>query len=430
MAVIQLGFTVPTYRDIETSDSVKRSTSAARLPRERADRGRPSGAASRGWALDATPHRIPFNRPFATGDEFRYIREAIDKMHLSGNGLFGRRCARWLEEQLGCDRALLTSSCTSALELATLVAGVGPGDEVIMPSFTFVTTASSVALRGAVPVFVDIRGDTLNIDERLVEAAITPRTRAILPVHYAGVACEIEQLLAIAERHGLTMIEDAAQGISSSYFGRALGTVGDLGCLSFHETKNLTCGEGGALLVNRADWVNRAEVIQEKGTNRNQFLRGETDRYTWIDLGSSFLMSDINAAFLWAQIQHSEDICARRMAVWRKYHERFETLEDAGVLTRPRIPAGCDHNAHMYYLLLDGRERRDRLIATLASKNIHALFHYVPLHSSPAGKRFGRTAGELAVTDRTSESLVRLPLWVGMGEADVERVYDAVRDGV
>jgi dTDP-4-amino-4,6-dideoxygalactose transaminase len=387
---------------------------------------RPSAEPSRVRARSTTADKIPFNRPFATGDEFRYIREAIHKMHVSGNGPFGRRCSAWLEEQLGCDRALLTSSCTSALELAMLVARVGPGDEVIMPSFTFVTTASSVALRGAVPVFVDIRDDTLNIDERLVEAAITPRTRAILPVHYAGVACEIEELLAIAERHELVMIEDAAQGISSSYFGRSLGTVGDLGCLSFHETKNLTCGEGGALLVNRADWVNRAEVLQEKGTNRSEFLRGETDRYTWTDLGSSFLMSDINAAFLWAQIEHVEEISARRMAVWCEYHERFAALEAAGMLTRPTVSAGCDHNAHMYYLLLKGRERRDRLISALAAQDIYALFHYVPLHSSPAGRRFGRVAGELAVTDRTSDSLVRLPVWVGMGEAEVERVCEAV----
>lgn len=421
---------MPTYRDSETSDGVKQGKPPSRLLRTRVERRRPSVAAGRVRTLDEIPDRIPFNRPFATGDEFGYIREAIDKMHLSGNGVFGGRCSRWLEEQLGCERALLTSSCTSALELAMLVAGIGPGDEVIMPSFTFVTTASSVALRGAVPVFVDIRDDTLNIDEGLVEAAITPRTRAILPVHYAGVACELLKLLVIAKRHELMMIEDAAQGISSSYVGRSLGTVGDLGCLSFHETKNLNCGEGGALLVNRPDWVDRAEVLQEKGTNRSQFLRGETDRYTWIDLGSSFLMSDINAAFLWAQIVHVEEIRARRMAIWCEYHERFAALEAAGALTRPRVSAGCDHNAHMYYLLLDGRERRDRLIATLAGQNIHALFHYIPLHSSPAGKRFGRVAGELAVTDRTSECLVRLPLWVGMGEADVERVCDAVERGL
>lgn len=395
MGAVQLAFAMATYRDSKTSDDVKRGNVPSRFLRARADRVQPAAAVSRTRARTAAPGKIPFNRPFVTGHEFRYIREAIDKMHLSGNGLFGRRCSRWLEEQLGCDRALLTSSCTSALELAMLVAGIGPGDEVIMPSFTFVTTASSVALRGAVPVFVDIRDDTLNLDEELVEAAITPRTRVILPVHYAGVACEIEELLAIAERHGLMMIEDAAQGISSAYFGRALGTVGHLGCLSFHETKNVTCGEGGALLVNRADWVNRSEVLQEKGTNRNEFLRGEIDKYTWTDLGSSFLMSDINAAFLWAQIEHMEEICARRLAIWGEYHERFEALEAAGVLRRPRMPAGCAHNAHMYYLLLEGHERRDRLIAALARQNIFALFHYVPLHSSPAGRRLGRAAGEL-----------------------------------
>jgi dTDP-4-amino-4,6-dideoxygalactose transaminase len=374
--------------------------------------------------------KVPFNRPFATGDEFAYIRDAIENLHLSGNGAFCERCALWLEERLGCERALLTSSGTSALEMAMLLAGIGFGDEVIMPSFTFPTTASSVALRGAVPVFVDIRGDTLNLDERLVEAAITPRTRAIVPVHYAGVACELDALAAIAGRHDLLLIEDAAQGISALYRDRPLGTVGDLGCLSFHETKNLTCGEGGALLVNRSDWVERAEMVQEKGTNRSQFLRGQVDKYTWIELGSSFLMSDINAAFLWAQIEHAEEIRARRMASWSTYHGRFAALEAAGLLRRPTIPAACEHNAHMYYLLLDGRVERDRLIARLARQNIHALFHYVPLHSAPAGRRYGRVAAELPVTDRISDSLLRLPLWVEMTDSEVERVCSAVEQAL
>jgi len=378
-------------------------------------------------AIDAAARRkIPFNHPFATGDEFGYIREAIENLHLSGNGAFAERCSSWLEQQLGCERALLTSSCTAALEMATLVAGIGAGDDVIMPSFTFPTTASSVALRGAVPVFVDIREDTLNLDEQLVEAAITPRTRAIMAVHYAGVACELDTLLAIAERYGLLLIEDAAQGILARYCARPLGTVGDLGCLSFHETKNLTCGEGGALLVNRSDWAERAEVIQEKGTNRSQFLRGQVDKYTWIELGSSFLMSDISAAFLWAQIEHAHEICVRRMTSWRIYHERFAALEEAGVLRRPIVPVECRHNAHMYYLLLDGRDCRDRIIEVLAEQNIYALFHYVPLHSAPAGERYGRVAGDLPVTDRVSESLLRLPLWVEMTESDVARVCGAV----
>lgn len=375
---------------------------------------------------EVLPAKIPFNHPFTTGDEFAYISEAIENLHLSGNGPFSTRCCRWLEDSVGCEQALLTSSCTSALEMAMLVAGIGAGDEVIVPSFTFVTTASSVALRGAVPVFVDVREDTLNLDERLVEAAITSRTRAILPVHYGGVACELDALSDIAKSYGLILIEDAAQGISASYRDRPLGTFGDLGCISFHETKNLICGEGGALLVNRSDWVERAEIIQEKGTDRTRFLRGQIDRYTWTDLGSSFLMSEISSAFLWAQIQHAEEILARRMAIWRSYHERLAALELAGSLTRPTIPADRRHNAHMYYILLDDRDTRDRLIDSLAKQNIHALFHYIPLHSSPAGERLGRAAGELPITDRVSETLVRLPLWVGMSEAEVARVCDAV----
>lgn len=372
--------------------------------------------------------RIPFNRPYTTGDEFRFIQEAINNRHLSGNGPFSELCALWLEERLGCERALLTFSCTSALEMAMLLAGIEPGDEVIMPSFTFPTTACAVVLRGAVPVFVDIREDTLNLDERLVEAAITPRTRAILPVHYAGVACRLHELLAIAQRHGLVVIEDAAQGISALYRGMPLGTLGDLGCLSFHETKNITCGEGGALLISRSDWVERAEVIQEKGTNRRQFLRGQVDKYTWMDVGSSFLTSDINAAFLWAQVQHAEEILERRMATWNEYHERLAQLEEAGRLRRPAIPEDCLHNAHMYYLMLGDQSSRNDLIESLAAQSIDALFHYVPLHSSVAGKRFGRVAGELPVTVRAGKTLVRLPLWVGMSEHDVERVCTAVEE--
>jgi dTDP-4-amino-4,6-dideoxygalactose transaminase len=371
--------------------------------------------------------KIPFNHPYATGDEFSCISEAIDNLHLSGNGPFCELCSQWLEQALGCECALLTSSCTSALEMAMLLADIGPGDEVIMPSFTFVTTASAVALRGGVPVFVDIREDTLNLDERQVERAITSRTRAIMPMHYAGVACEMESISQIARRHELIVIEDAAQGISASYRGRSLGTIGDLGCISFHETKNLICGEGGALLVNRPDWVERAEVIQEKGTDRARFLRGQVDRYTWVDLGSSFLMSEISAAFLWAQIQHAEEILARRMAIWKAYHERLATLEAADALRRPTVPVDRHHNAHMYYILLEDRATRDRLIETLAEQNIYALFHYIPLHSAPAGERFGRVDGELAVTDCLSERLLRLPLWVQMSESDIDRVCLAIK---
>jgi dTDP-4-amino-4,6-dideoxygalactose transaminase len=372
--------------------------------------------------------KIPFNRPHTTGDEFGYIQEAIDNLHLSGNGPFTESCSRWLAEQLGAPRVLLTFSCSSALEMAMLVADIGPRDEVIVPSYTFPTTAGAVALRGAVPVFVDIRPDTLNLDERLLEDAISSRTRAIVPVHYAGVACDMDGILNVARRHDLAVIEDAAQGISASWREQPLGAIGDLGCLSFHETKNLTCGEGGALMVNRPEWIERAEILQEKGTNRSQFLRGQVDKYTWVDLGSSFLTSEINAAFLWAQIQHSAEILERRMAIWRTYHERFAGLEDEGLLRRPTIPEGRVHNAHMYYLLLPSRAERDRFIESLAAKRIEAHFHYIPLHSSTAGRRFGRAPRELPVSERTSDTLVRLPLFLGMTPQDVERVCLAVEE--
>jgi dTDP-4-amino-4,6-dideoxygalactose transaminase len=381
-------------------------------------------------SVAGTPAPITFNRPYATGREFDYIRSAIDNLHLSGNGEFTRRCAAWLEQRIGCQRALLTFSCTSALEMAAILAGLGPGDEVIMPSFTFVSTASAVALRGAVPVFVDIRADTLNLDERLIEEAVTARTKAILPVHYAGVACEMNAIAAIAERHGLLVIEDAAQGICATYGGRPLGGIGQLGCLSFHETKNVMCGEGGALLINTVEAVERAEILQEKGTNRSQFFRGEVDKYTWVELGSSFLTSEINAAFLWAQFEAADEILTRRLAIWERYHEALAELERHGRLRRPIVPDGCGHNAHMYYLLLEDRRCRDDLIESLRRLSIQAVFHYIPLHSSPAGLRYGRASGTLAVTDGASERLVRLPLWVEMSDADVDRVAAAVYDAL
>jgi dTDP-4-amino-4,6-dideoxygalactose transaminase len=372
--------------------------------------------------------RIPFNRPYATGKEFVYIQQAIDNLHLSGNGPFTERCAGWLEDRTGSPRALMTGSCTAALELAALVAGLGAKDEVIVPSFTFVSTANAIVLRGAVPVFVDIRPDTLTIDEAAIEPALTEQTRAILPVHYAGVSCEMDTILAIAEQRGLAVIEDAAQAMMSTYHGRPLGSLGQLGCLSFHETKNVSCGEGGALLVNEPDLVERAEVMQEKGTNRHRFFRGEADLYTWLDRGSSFPPSDISAAFLWAQLEHAESITRRRMEIWSAYHERLAELEARGLLRRPIVPTDREHNAHMYYVLVEDRQTRDRLIAGLDEQGIVAVFHYVPLHSSPAGRRFGRTPHELPVTDATSDRLVRLPLWVGMGEAEVEAVTTAVAD--
>jgi dTDP-4-amino-4,6-dideoxygalactose transaminase len=387
--------------------------------------GTPDPAAG---ALRSDPGEGPitFNRPYATGREFGYIEQAIENRHLSGNGPFTERCTDWLQERIGAVRVLLTFSCTSALEMAAILADLRPGDEVIMPSFTFVSTASSVALRGAVPVFVDIRPDTMNLDEAQVADAITGRTKAILPVHYAGVGCDMDSIMTIADDNDLFVIEDAAQAICASYKGRPLGGIGDLGCLSFHETKNVSCGEGGALIINDTEWVDRAEILQEKGTNRSQFFRGQVDKYTWVELGSSFLTSEINAAYLWAQLEAADEITAGRLASWRAYHERFAELEASGRARRPLVPAGCEHNAHMYYLLLDDLDTRVRLIADLRSQGIQAVFHYIPLHSSPAGRRFGRTQRRLSVTQEISERLVRLPLWSGMSESEIDRVADAV----
>jgi len=371
--------------------------------------------------------RITFNRPYATGREFAYIQQAIANRHLSGNGPFTERCGRWLEHRIGAARVLLTGSCTSALELAAMLANLGPGDEVVMPSFTFVSTAHAVALRGAVPVFVDIRPDTLNLDERLLRDAVTEQTKAILPVHYAGVGCEMNEILPLAADRGLLVIEDAAQGVCASYRDRALGGIGDLGCLSFHETKNVHCGEGGALVIADPKWIERAEILQEKGTNRSKFFRGQVDKYTWVELGSSFLTSEISAAFLWAQLEAADEITSQRLKLWDSYHERFESLEREGLAWRPVVPPGRAHNGHLYYLLLEHEAVRARLIEDLGAANIQAVFHYVPLHSSHAGRRLGRAHGELSVTDAVSERLIRLPLWVGMDDADVERVVDAVR---
>jgi dTDP-4-amino-4,6-dideoxygalactose transaminase len=365
---------------------------------------------------------LPFNRPYTTGAEFDYIREAIDQSHLSGNGPFARRCTELIERVTGCERALLTHSGTGALEMAVILAEVERGHEVIMPSFAFPSIATAVALRGAVPVFVDIRADTLNLDEALVEDAITAKTRAIVPIHYAGVAAEMDTLREIAERNDLLIIEDAAQGFLSTYHGRPLGNLGHLGAVSFHETKNVMCGEGGALLVNRPELVERAEIVQEKGTNRSKFFRGQIDKYTWVDLGSSYVVSDISAAFLWAQLERCREITKSRFSVWNAYYSAFEALEADGRLRRPVVPNHSRHNAHMYYVLLDGSVDRQRFIDGLAASGVRAVFHYVPLHSSPAGRRFGRTHGTLEVTDTTSERLVRLPLWMGMTTADAHRV--------
>ena len=373
---------------------------------------------------------IPFNRPYATGAEFDYIREAIANEHVSGNGPFTRRCTDQLQQELGSDRVLLTHSCTGALEMAMLLADVAPGDEVIVPSFAFPSLPNAIALRGGVPVFVDIRADTLNLDERLVEDAITARTRVLAPIDYAGVGSEMESFSALARAHGLVVVQDAAQGYGALYRGAPLGALADLACLSFHETKNVMCGEGGALLVNRREWVERAEIIQEKGTDRSKFFRGEVDKYTWVDLGSSYLVSDIGAAFLWAQLEHAHEITAKRLAIWDVYHEALEDLENDGGLRRPVVPDHCSHNAHMYYVLLEQGRDRDRFIERLGEAGVGAVSHYVPLHSSPAGLRYGRVHGSLEVTEDMSERLLRLPLWVGMTEDDAAYVAGGLRRAV
>jgi len=372
---------------------------------------------------------IPFNRPYMTGKELWYIAQAHAKGHLAGDGSFTRRCNAWLEARTGAHKALLTHSCTGALEMAAILAGLGPGDEVIMPSYTFVSTANAFALRGAVPVFVDIRPDTLNIDETKIEGAITERTRAIVPVHYAGVGCEMDTIMAIARRHGLLVIEDAAQGIMSTYKGRPLGSIGDLGCLSFHETKNIISGEGGALLVNDPALAERAEIVREKGTNRSQFYRGQVDKYTWVDLGSSYLPSELVAAFLWAQMEEADAITQRRLALWSVYHQWLEKLERTERLRRPIVPKECIHNAHMYYVLLPDLGQRARLIGELREAEIHAVFHYVPLHSAPAGLARGRAGGDLPVTTDLADRLLRLPLWLGLEEHQprvIERIAEVL----
>ena len=369
---------------------------------------------------------IPFNRPYLVGRELDNIAQAHAMGQLSGDGSFTRACHAWLERRTGTRKALLTHSCTAALEMAAILLDLQPGDEVIMPSFTFVSTANAFVLRGAVPVFVDIRPDTLNIDEALVEQAITPRTRAICVVHYAGVACEMDTIMAIAARHGLRVVEDAAQAVLSLYKGRPLGSIGDLAALSFHETKNVISGEGGALLINDPALVERAEVIREKGTNRSRFFRGQVDKYTWVDLGSSYLPSELIAAFLAAQLEEADHITNRRLAIWDRYHAWAAPLEAAGLLRRPVIPAECTHNAHMYFLLLHGLEARTHFIEAMKAAGIGTVFHYIPLHSSPAGQRYGRTSGTLAHTDAASDRLVRLPLWIGL-ESLQEHVMQAAQ---
>lgn len=370
--------------------------------------------------------RIPFNRPYMTGKELHFIAEAKFGNMLAGDGQFTRACHEWFEQRTGCARALLTHSCTAALEMAALLLDLQPGDEVIMPAYTFVSTANAFVLRGAVPVFVDVREDTLNIDESLIEQAITSRTKAIVPVHYAGVACEMDTIMAVARRHGLKVVEDAAQGVMATYKGRALGSIGDLGAYSFHETKNVISGEGGALLVNDAQYALRAEIIREKGTDRSRFFRGEVDKYTWQEVGSSFLPGEIIAAFLWAQLQEAEQITQQRLAHWDRYHEALMPLEAAGLLRRPVVPRECGHNAHMYYVLLAPGVDRQHVLDCMKADGVHAVFHYVPLHRAPAAQRYARVSGPMAVTEQQADRLVRLPLWIGISPHQQDRVVAAL----
>jgi dTDP-4-amino-4,6-dideoxygalactose transaminase len=372
---------------------------------------------------------IPFNRPYLTGNEFTHIQEAVAAGQLAGNGRFTRQCQAWLERLVGAPRVLLTQSCTAALEMAALLIDLGPGDEVIMPSFTFVSTANAFVLRGAQPVFVDIRADTLNLDERQLESAITSRTKAIVVVHYAGVACEMDSVMEIAGRRGLIVIEDAAHALMSRYKGRPLGSFGHLATFSFHETKNLISGEGGALVVNDPQFVDRAEIIWEKGTNRSQFSRGRVDKYTWMDVGSSFLPGELTAAFLWAQLEQAESITSRRLELWQRYHNGLPALEAMG-LRGPVIPAECQHNAHLFYVLLPSSAHRSEVLSDLNARGVNAVFHYVPLHSAPAGLRYGRTSGSLSVTDDVSARLIRLPLWVGMPEETPQMIVERVKESV
>jgi len=374
--------------------------------------------------------QIPFNKPYMSGRELSYVNQAHESGALSGDGKFTKKCNAWLEQRIGCQKALLTHSCTAALEMAAILADIQPGDEVIMPSYTFVSTANAFVLRGGIPVFVDIRQDTLNIDEAKIEAAITPRTKAIVPVHYAGVSCEMDTIMDIASRHNLLVIEDAAQGIMSSYKGRPLGGIGHMAALSFHETKNIISGEGGALLVNDERFIQRAEIIREKGTNRSQFFRGQVDKYTWVDIGSSYLPGEIIAAFLWAQMEVADDITDRRLEIWDNYHAALQEMDENKLLRRPMVPSGCVHNAHMYYLLLSGLEQRTLVMERMKVQGVNVVFHYVPLHSSPAGKKYGRTHGVLEVTQFFSDRLLRLPLWVGLSEEQQSEVVRVIQTSI
>ncbi|MBQ0042584.1 MAG: dTDP-4-amino-4,6-dideoxygalactose transaminase [Lachnospiraceae bacterium] len=370
---------------------------------------------------------INFNVPPFTGKEIEYIRQAVENQKICGDGPYTKKCNEWIENKTGTRKALLTTSCTHATELAALLADIKEGDEVIMPSYTFVSTADAFVLRGAKVVFVDIRPDTMNIDEKLIEDAITEKTKAIVPVHYAGVACEMDTIMDVARKHNLIVIEDAAQGIMSTYKGKALGSIGDFGCYSFHETKNYSMGEGGALLIKDEKYVEDAEILREKGTNRAKFFRGQIDKYTWVNLGSSYLPSDMNAAYLWAQLEMADEINNHRIELWNMYQELLTPLKDAGLIELPVVPEGCVHNAHMFYIKTKNIEERTAFISHMKANDVLAVFHYIPLHGAPAGKRFGRFHGEDKYTTTESERLVRLPMYYTLTEQQVESICNLVK---
>lgn len=367
---------------------------------------------------------IHFNKPFLIENELNYIKDAVDKGVLRGDGIYTKKCHELLEEKLGCKKALLTHSCTAALEMAAILLDIQAGDEIIMPSYTFVSTANAFVLRGGVPVFVDIRPDTLNIDENLIEAAITEKTKAICVVHYAGVSCEMDKILEIAKKHNLYVVEDAAQALSSTYKGKQLGTIGDLACFSFHETKNVISGEGGALVINNEKFIERAEIIREKGTNRSKFFRGQVDKYTWVDIGSSFLPSDMIAAFLYSQLENIDKINKKRIEIWHKYDEFFKQYDN--IIRRPIIPDDCKHNAHMYYVLFKNLDIRTKFIDFMKQNQICTVFHYIPLHSSPAGMKYCKTVGKMDVTNNASDTLVRLPMFYELDDNMLSDIFDKI----
>lgn len=372
--------------------------------------------------------RIPFNIPPYTGRELDYIKIAVENQKICGDGDFTKLCNKWIQERTGCGAALLTTSCTHATEMAAFLAEIEPGDEVIMPSFTFVSTADAFVVRGGVPVFIDIRPDTMNMDETLIEAAITEKTKAIVPVHYAGVACDMDVIMDIAKRHDLIVIEDAAQGVMSSYKGKPLGAIGDFGCFSFHETKNYSMGEGGALLIKDDKYLEKAEILREKGTDRSKFFRGQVDKYTWVDFGSSYLPSDMNAAYLWAQLELADEINNRRLEIWNRYDKAFREADIPGMPQLPHIPEGCVHNGHMYYMKAADLKERTELISFLKQNEILSVFHYIPLHTAPAGLKYGRFHGEDRYTTRESERLLRLPLYYSLEDDKVDYIIDKVKE--